>query len=65
MTFKVALPDLVSNSYFPAIAAVELGHFKEENIAMKVINLFKVLYLEIAVIFIANLHNKGFNYKLI
>ena len=32
MTFKVALPDLVSNSYFPAIAAVELGHFKEENI---------------------------------
>lgn len=25
----MALPDLVSNSYFPAIAAVELGMFKE------------------------------------
>jgi NitT/TauT family transport system substrate-binding protein len=28
-TFKLALPDLVSNSYFPAIAAVELGMFKQ------------------------------------
>jgi ABC-type nitrate/sulfonate/bicarbonate transport system substrate-binding protein len=29
---KVVIPDLVSNSYFPAIAAVELGCFKEEGI---------------------------------
>ena len=33
MTYKVALPDLVSNSYFPAIAAVELGFFKNEGIS--------------------------------
>ena len=32
MRIKVALPDLVSNSYFPAIAAVELGFFKKEGI---------------------------------
>jgi NitT/TauT family transport system substrate-binding protein len=29
---KVVIPDLVSNSYFPAIAAVELGFFKEEGL---------------------------------
>lgn len=29
---KVVIPDLVSNSYFPAIAAVELGFFREEGI---------------------------------
>jgi ABC-type nitrate/sulfonate/bicarbonate transport system substrate-binding protein len=29
---KVVIPDLVSNSYFPAIAAVEMGFFKEEGI---------------------------------
>jgi ABC-type nitrate/sulfonate/bicarbonate transport system substrate-binding protein len=29
---KVAIPDLISPSYFPAIAAVELGCFKEEGI---------------------------------
>lgn len=32
MTYKIALPDLVSNSYFPAIAAIELGFFKEEGL---------------------------------
>lgn len=32
MKIRVALPDLVSNSYFPAIAAVELGFFKEEGL---------------------------------
>ena len=42
MTFKVALPDLVSNSYFPAIAAVELGHFKEENIDAEIELIFPV-----------------------
>ena len=29
---KVVIPDLVSNSYFPAIAAVELGFFKDEGL---------------------------------
>jgi len=28
----VAVPDLVSNSYFPAIAAMELGFFKQEGL---------------------------------
>ncbi len=30
---RVALPDLVSNSYFPAIAAIELGFFAKEELA--------------------------------
>ena len=29
---KLAIPDLISNSYFPAIAAVELGFFKREGL---------------------------------
>src|SRR5437763_10388483 len=29
---KVVIPDLVSNSYLPAIAAVEMGFFKEEGL---------------------------------
>jgi ABC-type nitrate/sulfonate/bicarbonate transport system substrate-binding protein len=29
---KVAVPDLISNSYFPAIAAVELGFFAREGL---------------------------------
>jgi ABC-type nitrate/sulfonate/bicarbonate transport system substrate-binding protein len=29
---KVVIPDLISNSYFPAIAAVEMGFFKEEGL---------------------------------
>lgn len=29
---KLVLPDLVSNSYFPALAAVELGYFREEGL---------------------------------
>ncbi len=28
---RIAVPDLVSNSYFPAVAAVELGFFKEQG----------------------------------
>ena len=32
---KVALPDLVSNSYFPAIAAIELGCFRDEGLDME------------------------------
>jgi ABC-type nitrate/sulfonate/bicarbonate transport system substrate-binding protein len=33
---KVVIPDLVSNSYFPAVAAVELGFFKKEGLAAEV-----------------------------
>ncbi len=29
---RLAIPDLISNSYFPAIAAVELGFFKREGL---------------------------------
>ena len=29
---KVVIPDLVSNSYFPAIVAVEMGFFKQEGL---------------------------------
>ncbi|SOD60401.1 ABC-type nitrate/sulfonate/bicarbonate transport system, substrate-binding protein [Streptomyces zhaozhouensis] len=29
---RLAVPDLVSNSYFPAIAAVTLGHFRDEGL---------------------------------
>jgi NitT/TauT family transport system substrate-binding protein len=31
MTLRVAIPDLISPSYFPAIAAVELGCFRQEG----------------------------------
>ena len=29
---KLAIPDMISNSYFPAIAAIELGMFKREGL---------------------------------
>jgi ABC-type nitrate/sulfonate/bicarbonate transport system substrate-binding protein len=29
---KIAVPDLISNSYFPAVAAVELGFFKQQGL---------------------------------
>jgi ABC-type nitrate/sulfonate/bicarbonate transport system substrate-binding protein len=29
---KIAVPDLISNSYFPVVAAVELGYFREQGI---------------------------------
>ena len=32
---RLAVPDLVSNSYFPAEAAVELGYFQDQGIDMK------------------------------
>ena len=28
---KLAVPDVISNSYFPAAAAIELGFFREEG----------------------------------
>ncbi|MEP9353891.1 ABC transporter substrate-binding protein [Xanthobacter sp. KR7-65] len=33
---KIAVPDYVSNSYFPVLAAVELGCFRDEGIAAEV-----------------------------
>src|SRR4030088_637729 len=31
---RLAIPDLISNSYFPALAAAELGFFEREGIAI-------------------------------
>lgn len=39
---KIALPDLISNSYFPAAAAVELGFFAEEGLDMTLELIFPV-----------------------
>jgi ABC-type nitrate/sulfonate/bicarbonate transport system substrate-binding protein len=39
---RIAVPDLVSNSYFPIIAAVELGFFKDEGFDAAVDLLFPV-----------------------
>ncbi|MEE9194834.1 MAG: ABC transporter substrate-binding protein [Alphaproteobacteria bacterium] len=39
---KIAIPDLISNSYFPAAAAVELGMFKEEGLDMSLELIFPV-----------------------
>ena len=29
---KLAIPDMISNSYFPAVAAIELGFLKREGL---------------------------------
>jgi NitT/TauT family transport system substrate-binding protein len=39
---KIAVPDLISNSYFPAAAAVELGFFEAEGLAMELELIFPV-----------------------
>ena len=39
---KIAVPDLISNSYFPAAAAVELGYFKEESLDVSLELIFPV-----------------------
>jgi ABC-type nitrate/sulfonate/bicarbonate transport system substrate-binding protein len=39
---RIAVPDLVSNSYFPIIAAVEMGFFKEEGFDATVDLLFPI-----------------------
>jgi len=39
---KLAVPDMISNSYFPAIAAAELGLFKQEGLDVEVELLFPV-----------------------
>jgi len=42
MSLRVAIPDLISPSYFPAIAAVELGCFRQEGFEATVELLFPV-----------------------
>ena len=39
---RIAVPDLVSNSYFPAVAAVELGFFKEQGMDVELEMVFPV-----------------------
>ena len=39
---RLAVPDLVSNSYFPAVAAVELGFFKDEGLDATLEHLFPI-----------------------
>jgi NitT/TauT family transport system substrate-binding protein len=42
MPLKLAVPDLISNSYFPAAAAVELGFFKREGLDVELELIFPV-----------------------
>jgi NitT/TauT family transport system substrate-binding protein len=42
MPMKIAVPDLISNSYFPAAAAVELGFFKKEGLDVALEMIFPV-----------------------
>src|SRR4030081_134987 len=39
---KVAVPDMISNSYFPAIAAIELGFFRQEGLDVELQLIFPV-----------------------
>jgi ABC-type nitrate/sulfonate/bicarbonate transport system substrate-binding protein len=39
---KLAVPDMISNSYFPAIAAIELGFFKDEGLDVSLEMIFPV-----------------------
>ena len=39
---RIAVPDLVSNSYFPAVAAVELGFFKSQGMDVELEMVFPV-----------------------
>jgi ABC-type nitrate/sulfonate/bicarbonate transport system substrate-binding protein len=39
---KIAVPDVISNSYFPAAAAVELGFFKQEGLDVSLELIFPV-----------------------
>jgi len=42
MPMKLAVPDMISNSYFPAEAAVELGFFKAEGLDVELELIFPV-----------------------
>jgi NitT/TauT family transport system substrate-binding protein len=39
---KLAVPDMISNSYFPAIAAIELGMFRQEGLDVALEMIFPV-----------------------
>src|SRR5882672_5096973 len=39
---KLAVPDIISNSYFPAAAAIELGFFKREGLDVSLELIFPV-----------------------
>src|ERR1700733_3861321 len=39
---KLAVPDMISNSYFPAIAAIELGFFEREGLDVELELIFPV-----------------------
>jgi ABC-type nitrate/sulfonate/bicarbonate transport system substrate-binding protein len=39
---KLAVPDMISNSYFPAVAAVELGFFREQELDVSLELIFPV-----------------------
>ena len=39
---KLAVPDMISNSYFPAIAAIELGFFKKAGLDVELEMIFPV-----------------------
>jgi len=39
---KLAVPDMISNSYFPAIAAIELGFFRQEGLDVELQMIFPV-----------------------
>src|SRR6516164_6203280 len=39
---KLAVPDLISNSYFPAVAAVALGFFEREGLDVELELIFPV-----------------------
>src|SRR5436305_11328701 len=39
---KLAVPDVISNSYFPAVAAIELGFFREEGLDVSLELIFSV-----------------------
>ena len=39
---KLAVPDLISNSYFPAVAAVDLGFFEEQGLDVSLELIFPV-----------------------
>jgi ABC-type nitrate/sulfonate/bicarbonate transport system substrate-binding protein len=42
MPIRLAVPDLISNSYFPAVAAVQMGLFKEQGLDATIELLFPV-----------------------
>ena len=39
---RIAVPDLVSNSYFPAVAAVELGFFRDQGLDVELDMVFPI-----------------------